>query len=94
MQSSKTIISAAVAGLFALSSAGGALAQAKPQPNSEKCFGVAKAGQNDCANAKAGHSCQGQSKKDNDAYDWKYVAKGSCGKMGGSLTEGGMAKKG
>lgn len=94
MQSNNAVISAAIAGLFALSSSGGALAQAKPQPTMDKCYGVAKAGQNDCANSKAGHSCQGHATKDGDPYDWKYVAKGSCVTMGGSLTEGAMAKKG
>ncbi|MGZ3253939.1 MAG: BufA1 family periplasmic bufferin-type metallophore [Burkholderiaceae bacterium] len=52
----------------------------------EKCFGVAKAGQNDCASANGSHSCAGQTKKDNDAQDWKYVAKGTCEKMGGKMT--------
>lgn len=53
----------------------------------EKCFGVAKAGQNDCANASGTHSCAGQAKKDNDANEWKYVPKGECVKMKGSLTK-------
>ena len=54
----------------------------------EKCYGIAKAGQNDCASAAGGHSCAGQAKADNDANDWRYVAKGSCEKMGGSTTAG------
>ncbi|WP_028453929.1 BufA1 family periplasmic bufferin-type metallophore [Chitinilyticum litopenaei] len=49
----------------------------------EKCFGVAKAGQNDCkAN---GHACAGQAAKDNDPKEWKYVAKGTCLDMKGTL---------
>jgi len=51
----------------------------------EKCFGVAKAGQNDCASTTGTHSCAGQSKKDNDPAEWKYVAKGTCEKMGGKM---------
>ena len=51
----------------------------------EKCYGVAKAGQNDCASANGSHSCAGQAKKDNDPNEWKYVAKGSCEKIGGKL---------
>ena len=47
-------------------------------------LGVAKAGQNDCGTAK--HSCAGLSKSDNDPAEWKYVAKGSCEKMGGKMT--------
>src|SRR4030081_3290560 len=49
----------------------------------EKCFGVAKAGQNDCANLSGTHSCAGQSKNEMGADEWKYVAKGTCAKMGG-----------
>ena len=48
----------------------------------EKCYGVAKAGQNDCGTAK--HSCAALgAKTDNDPNEWKYVPKGSCEKMGG-----------
>ena len=46
----------------------------------EKCFGVAKAGANDCA-AGAGTSCAGTSKIDFQGNSWKYVAKGSCVSM-------------
>ena len=51
----------------------------------EKCYGVAKAGANDCASATGAHSCAGQSKMDNDPNTFKMVAKGSCEKMGGML---------
>jgi len=44
----------------------------------EKCYGIAKAGQNDCADARGAHSCAGQSKVDKGAAEWKYVAKGTC----------------
>ena len=47
----------------------------------EKCFGIAKAGQNDCASGV--HSCAGQSKVDMDKTEWKYVAAGSCKTMKG-----------
>ena len=60
-------------------------AQAADAPK-EKCFGIAKAGQNDCASTTGAHSCAGQSKADNDAKEWKFVAKGTCQKQGGSLT--------
>ena len=49
----------------------------------EKCYGIAKAGQNDCANLSGSHSCAGQSKVSDDANEWKYVAKGSCKGMKG-----------
>jgi uncharacterized membrane protein len=53
----------------------------------EKCYGIAKAGKNDCASADGSHSCAGQAKVDNGAYDWKYVAKGTCEKEGGKTTK-------
>ena len=53
----------------------------------EKCFGVAKAGQNDCAAVAGVHSCAGQAHADLGGKDWKYVVKGSCGKIGGKLIE-------
>jgi len=61
----------------------------------EKCYGVAKAGQNDCANLSGTHSCAGQSKVDGGADEWKYVAKGTCVSMGGKTAEQakGMMKK-
>lgn len=51
----------------------------------EKCFGVALAGKNDCA-AGPGTSCSGTSTADYQGNAWKYVAKGECTKLGGSLT--------
>jgi uncharacterized membrane protein len=49
----------------------------------EKCYGVAKAGQNDCGTAT--HGCAGQATVDNDQKEWKYVARGTCEKAGGKL---------
>jgi uncharacterized membrane protein len=57
----------------------------------EKCYGIAKAGQNDCANLAGTHSCAGQTKVDNDKGEWKYVAKGTCESMKGMSAE--QAKK-
>jgi uncharacterized membrane protein len=51
----------------------------------EQCFGVAKAGKNDC---KAGaHDCAGKSTVDADPQSFVVVPKGTCEKIaGGSLT--------
>ena len=51
----------------------------------EKCYGVALAGKNDCA-AGPGTSCAGTSTVDYQGNAWKFVAKGACLKMGGTLT--------
>lgn len=77
------MIAAAAASLMSLTLvATPAVAQEK-----EKCFGVAKAGQNDCANLAGTHSCAGQSKVDMDKGEWKYVAKGTCKDMNGMTLE-------
>ncbi len=81
----RVIASSTLASVLAL--AIGQARAADTQPAQEKCFGVAKAGQNDCATATGSHSCAGQTKVDNAADDWKYVAKGTCEKMGGKTAE-------
>ncbi|MEY4270883.1 MAG: hypothetical protein RLZZ58_2099, partial [Pseudomonadota bacterium] len=43
----------------------------------EKCYGVSKAGKNDCA-AGPGTSCAGTSTRDYQGNAWKLVAKGTC----------------
>ena len=50
-----------------------------------KCYGVAKAGKNDCATPN--HSCAGSSKKDNDPSEWKKMPKAECEKAGGKLVD-------
>lgn len=42
-----------------------------------KCYGVSKAGQNDCA-AGPGTTCAGTSKVDYQGNAWKYVEASSC----------------
>jgi uncharacterized membrane protein len=78
----RLIASSALASVLALGLVGPAAAQAK-----EKCYGIAKAGQNDCANLSGSHSCAGQSKVDNGADEWKYVAKGTCKEMKGMTAD-------
>ena len=80
---SSSAIQAAIASVLALGLAASAAAQPVAQPkDTEKCYGVAKAGQNDCGTAK--HACAGLgAKTDKDPTEFKYVAKGTCANMGG-----------
>lgn len=80
MNNKAMLVTAAVTGLLTLGSGTSIAGDAEK----EKCYGVAKAGQNDCA--ANGHSCQGQAKADNDPGEWKHVEKGKCAEMGGSTT--------
>jgi uncharacterized membrane protein len=81
---SQPLIRTALMALIALGAAQGVAYAADPA-GKEKCYGISKAGQNDCANATGTHACSGQAKKDNDPNDWKYVATGTCTKMGGKM---------
>lgn len=76
----RLIVSSALASVLALGLVSQVAAQDKGK---EKCYGIAKAGQNDCANLSGSHSCAGQSKVDNGPDEWKYVAKGTCKDMKG-----------
>ncbi len=77
MSSSRLLISSALAGLLAAGAAD-ACAQDKADATREKCYGIAKAGQNDCGTAR--HTCAGKATRDRQPDDWKYVPKGTCEK--------------
>ncbi|WP_284449855.1 BufA1 family periplasmic bufferin-type metallophore [Spongiibacter tropicus] len=49
----------------------------------EKCYGIAKAGQNHCANLAGTHSCAAQSTVDYDIGEYMVVDAGSCKSLGG-----------
>jgi uncharacterized membrane protein len=51
----------------------------------ERCYGITKAGQNDCANAV--HSCAKQAKVDSDQREWIAVPKGTCQRLAGGVTQ-------
>ena len=77
----RTLIATAATSLMSLSLLSTpAMAQSAGK---EKCYGIAKAGQNDCVSLSGTHSCAGQSKVDNGKDSWKYVATGTCKQMGG-----------
>jgi len=83
MTSRSAILAAAVGSLFML--ANGAFAA--DDTNFEKCYGVAKAGKNDCAGG--AHACAGQSTKEKSAKEFLKLPKGTCERIsGGSLTPG------
>ncbi len=86
MNKRQAMIAAALAGVCAVTACT-AYANPEPKADQEKCYGVAKVGQNDCASADGSHGCSGQAKVDNDSNEWKYVAKGTCEKAGGKLAK-------
>ena len=84
MKKSNLAVTAAVTGLIAL---GGTLLTAAPAiaAEKEKCYGVAKAGKNDCATKNS--SCAGTAKEDNQTDAFVVVPQGLCGKLAGGSTQ-------
>jgi uncharacterized membrane protein len=83
---SKVVMASAMGAALSLALA--ALAQTAsaeaPSFKSEKCYGVAKAGKNDCQTSNT--SCAGTSRKDGQGDAWIYVPAGTCDRLvGGSL---------
>ena len=79
-----SIVASAMAAAIAVPLA--ALADSTPAPvptgfTPEKCYGIAKAGMNDCQTAT--HSCAGTSTKNMDPASWIYVPAGTCAKIAG-----------
>ena len=90
MTNTKTLVTSALAALATLAVAG-SIAKAgpaeKPNYTFEKCYGVAKAGLNDCQTTS--HSCAGTSTADSQGDSWIYLPAGTCSK----LTAGSMEPK-
>ena len=74
VQASATLAAIAMA---AVSTAALAANTPGPKPATEKCYGVAKAGKNDCS-AGPGTSCAGTSTRDYQGNAWKLVRAGTC----------------
>ena len=79
----KMILSAALAGLMTAGFGMSASADDKMMEGQAKCYGIAKAGQNACANGSV-HACKGQAKVDNDGGDFVMASASDCEKQGGS----------
>ena len=86
------IKSFAIAGALAAALAGLSTA-AHAEGEMEKCFGVAMAGQNDCA-AGEGTTCAGTSKIDYQGNAWKLVPAGTCVTMELPAGKDGMMRMG
>lgn len=81
----KSTIALAAASLAAASLLASSPAVAQKMGDKEKCYGIALKGKNDCA-AGPGTSCAGTSTVDYQGNAWKFVDKGQCEKLGGTLT--------
>jgi uncharacterized membrane protein len=85
--STRVIVASALAAAVAAPAVIGGQGGPPPTPSfkAEKCYGIAKAGKNDCAST-GNNSCAGTSKADADPRAWLYVPAGYCERIvGGSL---------
>ncbi len=81
MNSKTAMLAAAVGSLVALRAP---LATADDEhKTTERCYGIAKAGKNDCGGP--GHVCAGLSKKDADPDEYIDVPKGTCERIVGGI---------
>jgi len=85
MNQQQALVSSALAAALALGL--GAAGSAHAAEGKEKCYGIVKAGANDCANLSGSHSCAGQSKTNMDPVEWKYLPKGTCKSLKGLSAE-------
>jgi len=93
MESRQRALQILLSGVMAAGVAGTAEAQMGKAPGGkEKCYGIAKAGMNDCGTA--AHGCAGKAKADRDPSEWIFVPTGTCTKIaGGSTTPPAADKK-
>lgn len=89
MSNMKTLLHSAVAGVVTLGVLG-AFSPAQSQPAEmpkfkfEKCYGISKAGKNDCQTSNS--ACAGTNTVDGRNDAWIYVPAGTCSKIvGGSM---------
>lgn len=86
MNSTRILISSAIAAMTSMAASNAfASPPAQPEFSFEKCYGVVKAGLNDCQTAT--HSCAGTSTADNQGDAWIYVPAGTCAKISGGAIE-------
>jgi uncharacterized membrane protein len=86
---SKKTLNTMLMSAVALTIVGGAASavSAMEMEGKEKCYGVVKAGKNDCANASKTHSCAGNATVDADGGEWLALPTGVCERLaGGSVT--------
>jgi len=85
MKSKTLIVNSAIAGVLALSMAGISQDAHAGKKDLEKCYGIVKAGKNDCQTSNS--ACAGTAEVDNKPTAFIALPKGTCEKIvGGSLT--------
>ena len=81
MNRTQVIVASAMVAALSLPFVSGSQAGPAPKPkfDAEKCYGIARAGRNDCQTANS--SCAGTSKRDGQKDAWIYVPAGTCDRV-------------
>jgi uncharacterized membrane protein len=90
MKTLDALIVSAVAGVISLSTTAAGAADVVCAEK-ERCYGVSKAGKNDCATASS--VCAGTAKLDDQKDAWVYLPKGTCDKLAGALLKPPLSPK-
>lgn len=79
------MIKSAMTAFLALATTGAVMATTNEaaKQDTEKCYGIVKAGVNDCATAT--QSCAGSATKDRQSDAFVFVPKGLCDKIAGGV---------
>ena len=83
MNTTNSMLTAAIGGLLVMGIANANATAADMKM--EKCYGIAKAGKNDCAGKGTGHSCAGQASSNSSPKDFVGVPKGTCDKIANGI---------
>jgi uncharacterized membrane protein len=79
LMKTRLFLASAIAAAIAVPAVTGAQPAPAPKFEAEKCYGITKAGKNDCQTANS--SCAGTSKRDGQRDAWVYVPKGTCERL-------------
>jgi uncharacterized membrane protein len=81
MKKTNLLVASAMIAALAMPMASNAQSGPAPKPkfDAEKCYGIAKAGRNDCQTANS--SCAGTSRRDGQKDAWIYVPAGTCERL-------------
>ena len=87
MKKLNALMTTALSGVFSLGVLTAGAAAAAEKTPLEKCYGISKAGKNDCQTSSS--ACAGTAKKDGQKDAWLFLPKGTCEKIvGASLKSG------
>lgn len=78
----KVLLTSAIGAVISMSGLAGSASAADVRCSEmERCYGVSKAGKNDCSTSNS--ACSGTAKQDFQKDAWVFVPKGTCARLAG-----------